>query len=292
MYVFATTRVTIQFHSTLCYLYPFGQLREVHGRARRPGSRLPRRGDSPGPSLAHGGVPANRQRVRQNRAGPGHPFPVPPREGRVPNPLRRPRRVQAVHPLGIRGRARDAEGLPEACPPGKAHGRPVPPATDAESGEPVVPPRPRDRDPPLPMAAIALDTNEDSLDGVIAEGRTASLVTVFFPEVRVVQATHFRRRRRITRKKAHDSRVIRRLLGREGRRERNRVRQRLHLVSKGLIQTAKERHAAIVLENLSLHGAGGRSRRMNRRLSSWPRREIHRQIEYKVALAGVPVIKV
>src|SRR3972149_11477179 len=80
MYVFATTRVTIQFHSTLCYLYPFGQLREVHGRARRPGSRLPRRGDSPGPSLAHGGVPANRQRVRQNRAGPGHPFPVPPRE--------------------------------------------------------------------------------------------------------------------------------------------------------------------------------------------------------------------
>ena len=147
-------------------------------------------------------------------------------------------------------------------------------------------------EPYLPMAAIALDTNEDSLDGVIAEGRTASLVTVFFPEVRVVQATHFRRRRRITRKKAHDSRVIRRLLGREGRRERNRVRQRLHLVSKGLIQTAKERHAAIVLENLSLHGAGGRSRRMNRRLSSWPRREIHRQIEYKAALAGVPVIKV
>ena len=31
---------------------------------------------------------------------------------------------------------------------------------------------------------------------------------------------------------------------------------------------------------------------MNRRLSSWPRREIHRQIEYKAALAGVPVIKV
>jgi len=31
---------------------------------------------------------------------------------------------------------------------------------------------------------------------------------------------------------------------------------------------------------------------MNRRLSSWPRREIHRQIEYKAALAGVPIIKV
>jgi IS605 OrfB family transposase len=49
---------------------------------------------------------------------------------------------------------------------------------------------------------------------------------------------------------------------------------------------------AIVLEDLKLHGAGGRSRRMNRRLSSWPRSEIHRQIEYKAALAGVPIIKV
>ncbi len=31
---------------------------------------------------------------------------------------------------------------------------------------------------------------------------------------------------------------------------------------------------------------------MNRRLSSWPRREIHRQIEYKAALEGVPLIKI
>ena len=31
---------------------------------------------------------------------------------------------------------------------------------------------------------------------------------------------------------------------------------------------------------------------MNRRLSCWPRSEIHRQIEYKAALAGVPIIKV
>jgi len=47
-----------------------------------------------------------------------------------------------------------------------------------------------------------------------------------------------------------------------------------------------------VLEDLTLHGAGGKSRRMNRRLSSWPRREVHRQIEYKAALERVPVIKV
>jgi len=63
-------------------------------------------------------------------------------------------------------------------------------------------------------------------------------------------------------------------------------------VSKGLVRLATEAWAAIVLEDLTLQGAGGRSRKMNRRLSSWPRSEIHREIEYKAALAGVPVIKV
>ena len=143
-----------------------------------------------------------------------------------------------------------------------------------------------------PEVAIALDTNEDSLDGVVASGESARPVTVSLDGVRRIQAIHFRRRRRLARKKAHDRRVARRLLDREGRRERNRVRQRLHRVSKSLVALAKERRAAIVIEDLTLHGAGGRSRRMNRRLSSWPRRLVHRQIEYKAAFEGVPVIKV
>src|SRR5256712_2865425 len=140
--------------------------------------------------------------------------------------------------------------------------------------------------------AIALDTNEDSLDGVVASDEAMALTSLPFGGVRRIQQTHFRRRRRLATKKAGDRRVMRRLLNREGRREKNRVRQRLHLVSKRLVQFAKNRKAAIVLEDLTLHGAGGRSRRMNRRLSSWPRGEIHRQIEYKAALAGVPIIKI
>ena len=143
-----------------------------------------------------------------------------------------------------------------------------------------------------PHAALALDTNEDSLDGVFAEGKTAHRLTISLRGVREIQATHFRRRRRQARKKANDRRVQRRLLKREGRRERNRVKQRLHLVSKALVVAANTRRSAIVLEDLTLHGARGRSRRMNRRLNAWPRREVHRQIEYKAALAGVPVIKV
>ena len=143
-----------------------------------------------------------------------------------------------------------------------------------------------------PVAAIALDTNETSLDGVAVADGGAVLVTIPFPDVRVVQATHFRRRRRLARKKAHDRRVMRRLVGREGRRERNRIKQRLHLVSKGLVATAEERRAAIVLEDLKMPQGGGSGRRMRRRLSSWPQGELHRQIEYKALAAGVPVIKV
>ena len=143
-----------------------------------------------------------------------------------------------------------------------------------------------------PEGAIALDTNEDSLDGVVACDECMVPTSLPFGGVRRIQGTHFRRRRRLATKKARDRRVMRRLLNREGRRERNRVRQKLHCVSKRLVQFAKNGKAAIVLEDLALHGAGGRSRRMNRRLSSWPRGEIHRQIEYKAALVGVPVIKV
>ena len=143
-----------------------------------------------------------------------------------------------------------------------------------------------------PHGAIALDTNEDSLDGVHASGHSAGLLRVPFDGVRRIQEIHFRRRRRLARKKAFDRRVARRLLDREGRRERQRVRQRLHQVSKGLVRLATEARAAIVLEDLTLHRAGGVSRRMNRCLSSWPRSMIRRQIEYKAALEGVPIIKV
>ena len=144
----------------------------------------------------------------------------------------------------------------------------------------------------LPEAAIALDTNEDSMDGVVASGNYMPGASLPFGGVRRIQGTRFWRRRRLARNKRHDRRVMKRLLGQEGRRERIRVRQRLHRFSKRLVGFAQDRRAAIVLEDLTLHGAGGQSHRMNRRLSSWPRSEIHRQIEYKAALAGVPIIKV
>src|SRR5436309_10193105 len=104
-----------------------------------------------------------------------------------------------------------------------------------------------------PEGAIALDTNEDSLDGVVASGELVLPTVLPFHGVRRIQETHFRRRRRLARKKAGDRRVMRRLLNREGRRERNRVRQRLHVLSKRLVRAAEHRRAASGREDLTAH---------------------------------------
>ncbi|HUL39559.1 MAG TPA: RNA-guided endonuclease TnpB family protein [Methanomassiliicoccales archaeon] len=144
----------------------------------------------------------------------------------------------------------------------------------------------------VPSSVIALDTNERSLDGVSLSSYGVVPITVPFPDVSIVQHRHFVRRRKLARKKRRDRRVGRMLLSKEGKREHDRVSQRLHLVSKGLVRAAEQAQAAIVLEDLRLPRGGGRGRRMRRRLSSWPQRELHRQIEYKAEELGVPVIKV
>jgi IS605 OrfB family transposase len=144
-------------------------------------------------------------------------------------------------------------------------------------------------DPYVPTAVVALDTNETSLDGVEIGQDVASYVRVLFPQIRRIQSAHFDRRRYLGAKKAHDLRVRRKLLGREGRRERHRVRSRLHDLTRTLIDDLARRHAALVLEDLSRMSTTGRSRATRRRLSSWPRGELHRQLTYKAVDAGVPV---
>jgi IS605 OrfB family transposase len=142
-----------------------------------------------------------------------------------------------------------------------------------------------------PKAILALDTNESSLDGVLVTKRSARWVRAAFPEVRTVQARHFSRRRYLGRKKALDRRLARVLLRREGRRERHRVKSRLHVLSKQIVEAAARKKSAIALEDFSklARSRGWASSRFRRRMSSWPRGELHRQIEYKAAERGVPI---
>lgn len=145
-------------------------------------------------------------------------------------------------------------------------------------------------EPYTPTSLLALDTNESSLDGITVTRKASRCVLVSFPEIQAIQARHFVRRRFLAQKKAHDRRVARRLLRKEGERERHRVRSRLHALTKRLIDVAVRHHAALALEDLGRFPVAKRAApRTRRRLSSWPRRELHRQLEYKAQDRGVPV---
>jgi len=142
-----------------------------------------------------------------------------------------------------------------------------------------------------PESALSLDTNERSLDGVLVERDSAVPVMVSFPDVAIVQQKHHERRRRLQKKKVHDRRMSRRLCGREGRREHDRIQNRLHKVADYVLSFAAAKRSAIVLEDLK--GIKHKKNKdLNRRLSMWPRRKLHQIIEYKAQWRGIPVVKV
>ncbi|MEW5747626.1 MAG: IS200/IS605 family accessory protein TnpB-related protein, partial [Candidatus Thermoplasmatota archaeon] len=143
-----------------------------------------------------------------------------------------------------------------------------------------------------PEVVLSLDTNERSMDGVLASKERITPVKADYSDVAEIQSRHHDRRRRLQRKKAHDRRTSRRLCRREGRREHDRVEHRMHQVADAVLRFAEDEKAAIVLEDLRGAPRRGRDKVLNRRLSSWPRRKLHQIIEYKAEWRGVPVVKV
>jgi putative transposase len=146
--------------------------------------------------------------------------------------------------------------------------------------------------PYVPESVISLDTNERSLDGVFVQDGKGVPVKAPFPEVAMIQQRHHDRRKRLQKKKSHDRRTSRRLGRREGKREHDRVEYRMHQVANAVLDFAEERKAAIVLEDLKGVFKPRANKPLNRRLSMWPRRTLHRFIEYKARWRGVTVLKV
>jgi len=142
-----------------------------------------------------------------------------------------------------------------------------------------------------PGSVISLDTNGRSLDGVFVLGDAVKAVKAGFPDIAIIQQRHHDRRRRLQKKKAHDRRTSRNLCRREGAREHHRIEYRLHQVANSVLKFAEERKSAIVLEDLKGFKSK-RSKELNRRLSLWPRRKLHKIIEYKAQWRGILVYKV
>ncbi len=79
----------------------------------------------------------------------------------------------------------------------------------------------------------------------------------------------------------------------EAGRERRWMRHINHCISKRIVEIAKAENKAIALENLlGIRERAKGSRKFNRMMSGWNFRELASFIEYKAALAGVPVIYV
>jgi putative transposase len=95
--------------------------------------------------------------------------------------------------------------------------------------------------------------------------------------------------------KRNDVRIRRAISRKYGRRRSERIRQIIHGVTKRIVDDAKANKQAIVFEEITgirnLYRKGNGQRRSFRSLmNSWPFQEVMRQVEYKAAWAGVPVI--
>lgn len=162
---------------------------------------------------------------------------------------------------------------------------------------------------PLDHASlVAYDTNELSLDGAFSNGIEIKPIHVDLRPVARVRAFHFKRRSHMQSRLAHCQRKMRVKLGIDRDRERRRVNAILHRVAKNQVNLAKEQNARIVLEDLKgirrsvnrrvkkrnpyngkLQPISVHSKRLKRRLNSWPFRRLHEFFEYKAKWEGIPL---
>ncbi len=95
--------------------------------------------------------------------------------------------------------------------------------------------------------------------------------------------------------KRDDVRIRRSIASKYGRRRSERRKQIIHEVTKRIVQEANANREAIVFEEIRgirnlFRKGNGQGRSFRGRMNSWPFHEVKRQIEYKAAWEGVPVI--
>jgi putative transposase len=142
-----------------------------------------------------------------------------------------------------------------------------------------------------PSGCIGIDRNLDNVTITSSDGEIlaydlskATRIKAVYREVK----RHFKR---------NDVRIRRRIFQKYGEKQRNKINQILHHVSKSIVEKAKEKRFGIVMENLKgirkLYRKGnGQGRNYRSKLNSWSFYELQRQIEYKARWNGLPVIYV
>ena len=136
-----------------------------------------------------------------------------------------------------------------------------------------------------PITRVGYDLNEKSLVG--SDGTRIDL-----HEVARLHAEYGSRRRDFESVHSHDRRVRHKFAAKQ--REKERVKQFLHRVSKEVVEKAKRNKEAIVLEKLkgirlAHQRRNGEGKRIRRRIALWPFRQLQGYIEYKAKWDGVQI---
>lgn len=138
-----------------------------------------------------------------------------------------------------------------------------------------------------PSGLVGIDRNLDNVTTVDTKGNVKrydlSEATRIKAAYRVVKF-HFKR---------NDVRIRQKIFSKYGRKQKNRVNQILHNVSKQIVADAKSQGFGIVMENLKgirkLYRKGnGQGTDYRARLNSWSYYELQRQVDYKGRWDGVP----
>jgi len=142
-----------------------------------------------------------------------------------------------------------------------------------------------------PSGFMAIDRN---LDNVTIADSNGSITRHNLSEATEIKAMYREVKSHLNR---NDSRVKQRVYAKYGMRQRNRVRQLLHLTSKQIITEAKSSKSAIVMERLTgirklYRKENGQGRNYHARMNGWSFAELQRQVEYKARWEGLPVIYV
>ena len=142
-----------------------------------------------------------------------------------------------------------------------------------------------------PLGYVGIDLNERNVTVSDSLGNTTVHPT---SEVAEIKERYREIRAKIGRRTRQDNRVSQLLYAKYGQRERNRTLQRLHGVSKAIVERSKAKGFGIVMEKLKglrkLYRRGnGQGASFRGRMNSWTFHEIQRQIEYKARWEGIPI---
>jgi len=138
---------------------------------------------------------------------------------------------------------------------------------------------------------LVIDVNEDTVDCLLVTNKTA----VFFRirhDIRKIRM-NYRRIRKNIQEKVKDEKKKKELLAKYGKRERERVEDRIKKISSLLAGISQEFEANLVVEDLKyLKNTKKKSKQLNHRLQTLPYRKLLSSLEYKAIEKNVNVVKV